>query len=273
MTFCKLIQHDLRCGILRGKYLLTAFVTSIPLIQYFRQLHLYGISGTLGDCLLYLFRGEQVISFLSYGNHKIEVPVLWTLLIASCPALHIDYFLGDMSSNGQQIITRCQSRKRWMLSKCLWAMAGGFLYDLIIIVCAVAGCILMKQEIVFSMTPSVADVLLEMGIVPSGQVVFTAILKPLIALISINLLQIMLQLCINPIAAFLICFAALLFSLYSPLQWLPCTGAIALRNICLPIAEAKSWIPIIGGLATQIICVILSLWRFFGMDLLRREDN
>lgn len=273
MTFCKLIQHDLRCGLLRRKYLLTVLITSIPLIQYFQRLHFYNISGTLGDCLLYLFRGEQAISYLSYGNYKIEVPIFWILLIATCPALHIDYFLGDLTSNGQQIIIRCQSRNRWMLSKCLWAMAGGFLYDLIIIVCAMVGCILMKQEIVFSMTPSVADNLLEMVIVPSGQVVFTAILKPFIALISINLLQIMLQLYINPIAAFLICFAALLFSLYSPLQWLPCTGAIALRNIFLPIADAKSWIPIIAGLVTQIVCVILSLWRFSSMDLLRREDN
>ena len=273
MTFCKLIQHDLRCGILRGKYLLTAFVTSIPLIQYFRQLHLYGISGTLGDCLLYLFRGEQAISFLSYGNHKIEVPVLWILLIATCPALHIDYFLGDMSSNGQQIITRCQSRKRWMLSKCIWAMLGGFLYYLIVFFCAVVGCILMKQEIAFLMTPSVADTLLEMGIVSSGQVGFTVVLKPLFAFLSINLLQIMLQLFLQPIAAFLICFSVLLFSLYSSVQWGPCIGAIALRNIYLPLAEAESWISIISGLVTQIICVILSLWRFSCMDLLRREDN
>lgn len=273
MTFCKLIQHDLRCGLLRGKYLLAAFVTTIPLIQYFRRLYLYNISGTLGDCLLYLLRGEQAISFLSYGNHKIEVPVFWILLIATCPALHIDYFLGDLTSNGQQIIIRCQSRNRWMLSKCIWAMAGGLLYYLIVFVCAVVGCILMKQEIAFSMTPSVLNALLEMGIVSSGQVVFTAVLKPVIAFLSINLLQIMLQLFVHPIAAFLICCAVLLFSLYSPVQWIPCNCAIALRNIGLPFAEAESWIPIISGLVTQIICVILSLRRFSSMDLLRREDN
>lgn len=273
MTFCKLIHHDLRCGLFRVKYLLVALITSIPLIQYFQRLHLHNISGTLGDCLLYLFRGEQAISLLSSGNHKIEAPILWILLISTSPAIHIDYFLRDLTSNGQQIIIRCQSRNRWMLAKCIWAMAGGFLYDLIIFVCAVVGCILMKQEISFSMTPSVADILLEMGIVSSEQVEFTAVLKPLIAFQSINLLQIMLQLFIHPIAAFVICFAVLLFSLYSPVQWIPCMGAIALRNISFPIAEAESWIPTISGLVTQIICVILSIWRFSSMDLLRREDN
>ena len=152
-------------------------------------------------------------------------------------------------------------------------MAGGLFYYLIVFVCAVVGCILMKQEIAFSMTPSVLNALLEMGIVSSGQVVFTAVLKPVIAFLSINLLQIMLQLFVHPIAAFLICCAVLLFSLYSPVQWIPCNCAIALRNIGLPFAEAESWIPIISGLVTQIICVILSLRRFSSMDLLRREDN
>lgn len=273
MTFCKLIHHDLHCGLFRVKYLLTVLVASIPLIQYFQRLSFLNISGTLGDCLLYLFRGEQAISFLSYGNQKIEVPILWILLIVTCPALHIDYFLGDLTSNGQQIIIRSQSRKSWMLSKCIWAMVGGFLYNLIILACAVVGCALMKQEFSFSMTPSVANTLLEMGIVPSGQVIFTAVLKPLITFPSINLLQIMLQMFVHPIVAFLICFVGLLFALYSPVQWVPFNGTIALRNIYFPFSDAESWIPIASSLITQISCVILSTWRFSNIDLLRREGN
>lgn len=271
MTFYKLIQHDLRCGLFRMRYLLIALVTNIPLIQYSQQLRLHKISGTLGDCLLYLFRGEQAISFLSSGNYKIEVPVLWILLIFACPAIHIDYFLGDIASNGQQIITRCQSRNRWMLSKCIWALAGGFFYYLIIFVCAIVWCYFTKQELSLSMTQSVANSILEMSIVSTVQVGFTTVLKPLIAFLSINLLQLTLQLFVRPIVSFLICFAILLFSLYSPVQWIPFVGTIAIRNICLPITEVESWAPIISGIIVQLLCVILTLWKFSNMDLLCRE--
>ena len=117
MTFYKPIQHDLRCGLLRAEYWLAVFVTSISLLQYFRLLSLHSISGTLGGCLLYLFRGEQAISSLSSGNQKTEIPILWILLIVTCPALHIRYFLDGLTINGQQIMIRCQSRKHWILSK------------------------------------------------------------------------------------------------------------------------------------------------------------
>lgn len=273
MTFYKPIQHDLRCGLLRIEYWLAVFVTSISLLQYFRLLSLHNISGTLGDCLLYLFRGEQAISFLSSGSQRSEIPILWILLIVTCPALHINYFLSDLTANGQQIIIRCQCRKHWIVSKCVWAMAGGCFYYLIILVCAVISCILMNQGLSFAMTASIAEEVLKMNTVPAAQVLFTAIVKPLIVFQTGNLLQITLQMFVHPIAAFLICIISILFSLYSPTPWIPFAGAIAVRNIHIPMTRMESWIPIVSCFIAQILCIFTSIWRFSGVDLLRREDT
>ena len=273
MTFYKPIQHDLRCGLLRAEYWLAVFVTSISLLQYFRLLSLHSISGTLGDCLLYLFRGEQAISSLSSGNQKTEIPILWILLIVTCPALHIHYFLDGLTMNGQQIMIRCQSRKHWILSKCVWAMAGGCLYYLMILICAVTSCIIMNQVLSLSMTASIAEDILNTDTVSAKQVLFTAVVKPLIVFQTCNLLQIALQMFIHPIAAFLICFVSILFSLYSPIPWIPFAGAIAVRNIHIPMANIESWISIVSCFIAQLLCISISIWRFSSIDLLRREDT
>ena len=123
------------------------------------------------------------------------------------------------------------------------------------------------------MSEPIAENILEMSAVQPGQVVFTVVIKPLTALISMNLLQMMLQVLVRPIPGFMICFALLLCTLYHPALCFPASGAIALRNICLPITQAESWIPVISAVLTSIACMIISLWRFTHMDLLRKEGN
>lgn len=273
MTFFKLVSYDLHCGLLKRSYPVTALVAALPLIQYFKILGGYGMSGSLGDCLLYLFRGELALSFLSAGNQHIEIPVLWILLMISCLILHTDYFLGDLSSSGQQIVIRSQSRNRWLLSKCSWCIAGSILYYFYILICAIGGCLLTGQELSFSMSRPIAEKVLEMSVVHSSQVVLTVVLKPLAALVSMNLLQLMLQILVRPILGFMICFALLLCTLYHPALCFPASGAIALRNICLPTTQVESWLPVISAVLTGIACMMISLWRFSRMDLLRKEDT
>lgn len=273
MTFFKLVHHDLRCGLFKWTYLGTILIVSIPLVQYFQIINCNNIKGNMGDCLLYIFRGEQAITFLSVGNEKIQVPVLWILLMISCLILHVGYFLGDLTSNGQQIVIRSQSRNHWLLSKCVWITAGGILYYLLIVICVVGWCIFTNQRLSFSMTQTVAEIVLKMDVVAPEQVVFTVVIKPMVALIAMNLLQMMLQVLTRPIAGFMICFALLLFTLYCPALCFPASGAIALRNIYLPITQIESWVPVISGVLTGAVCILISLWRFSSMDLLRKEDS
>lgn len=273
MTFFKLVSHDLRCGLLKRSYWVTILVAVLPLVQYFKILGGCGLSGSLGDCLLYLFRGELALSFLSAGNQHIQIPVLWILLMIFCLILHTDYFLEDLTSSGQQIVIRSQRRVRWLLSKCTWSVAGGILYYFYILICAIGGCLFTEQALSFSMSEPIAEGILKMSAVQSDQVVFTVVIKPLAALVSMNLLQMMLQILVRPIPGFMICFALLLCALYHPALCFPVSGAIALRNICLPMTQTESWVPVFSAVLTSVVCMIISLWRFSHMDLLRKEDN
>lgn len=273
MTFFKLLCHDIRCGLFKLAYCGTILVVSIPLAQYYQTLRRLNVSGSMGDCLLYIFRGEQAISFWAGTNEKMQVPVLWILLMIFCLLLHISYFLGDLTSNGQQIIIRSKSRRNWLLSKIAWIMAGSILYYLIILSCVSGWCIFTGQHLSLSMTQTVAEKVLKMNVVTPDQVVFTVVLKPVVAFIAMNLLQMMLQILIRPIAGFLMCFALLLFSLYCPVLCFPPSGAIALRNIYLPFSQIESWVPVMSGGITGVVCILISFWRFSSLDLLRKEDS
>lgn len=273
MTFSKLLYRDIRCGLFKLSYWGTVLVVGIPLAQYYQALCRLNVSGSMGDCLLYIFRGEQAISSWTGTNEKIQVPVSWILLMIFCLFLHISYFLGDLTSNGQQIIIRSKRRRNWLLSKIVWIIAGSITYYLIILICVVGWCILTGQHLSLSMTRTVAEKVLKMNVVDPGQVVFTAVLKPVVAFITMNLLQMTLQILIRPIAAFLLCFALLLIALYCPVLCFPSSGAIALRNIYLPFSQIESWMPVMSGGITGVVCILISFWRFSSIDLLRKEDS
>ena len=272
MISYKLVFHDFRCGLSLKKLLFTVMVICIPLAQYFQILNMHNFSGNLGDCLLFVFRGERALNSTSGIHEKIQVPILWILLMILPQALNVDYFLNDLTSNGQQIMVRCQSRAHWMLSKCIWAVLYGFLYYLVILLCAIAGCILFRQRLSFSMTPFVADKVLEMDCVPLYQVLLTIVAKPIFAFASMNLIQITMQIAVRPIIALLICFSLVLCSLYCPAMCFPVSGAIALRNVYSPLTEIDCWIPVISAVTTGILCVFISIWNFSHMDLLEKED-
>lgn len=273
MTFCKLIYRDFRVGLFRWPYLITFFIAGIPLLEYVQTLRAYELSGSLGDCLIYLFRGVNVLALPAGNKQKLDIPVFWILLIIVCLFLHIGYFLGDMTASGQQILLRSQSRKNWLLSKCIWSIAGGILYYLLILLSAVIFCLITNQYLKVSMTESVSEIVLNMNTAPPTQVLFTVVLKPILAFVAMNLLQMMLQVLSRPIAGFLICLILILSSLYCPVMCFPTSGAIALRNIYLPMDSFTAWVPVISSLVTGTASIFILVWRFSNMDLLPVEGN
>jgi hypothetical protein len=64
MTSYKILRHDLRCGLLRRRFLLVPLITLIPLIEYLWLAHIYDVNGTTMDMLIYIFKGVASISKL-----------------------------------------------------------------------------------------------------------------------------------------------------------------------------------------------------------------
>ena len=84
MTFCKILLHDLRCGILRLRFLVVPFIVIVPLVEFYWLASVYDISGTSMDMLFWIFKGANPVSVLPGTSERVELPLSWLLIIGCC---------------------------------------------------------------------------------------------------------------------------------------------------------------------------------------------
>lgn len=275
MTFYKILRHDLRCGLLRWRFLLIPLIALIPLIEYLWLAAIYDVNGTTMDMLIYILKGASPVSIIPGANEKIELPVLWLLIIGSCLLINMDYILNDLATNGQQIIIRCKNRVTWYLSKCIWNIMSSLLYLAIILISiAVVGSI-SGNYISLSITPATLAVLFDIwGLesVTSWQAVMVGIVLPCATITALNLLEMTLCLFVKPILSFLSCIGILVVAIYVDNGFLLGNGAMTIRNIVIDAGESALGMVLLSIIITIIGCVILGFLRFSRMDILPRED-
>lgn len=275
MTFYKILRHDLRCGLLRWRFLLIPLIALIPLIEYLWLVAIYDVNGTTMDMLIYIFKGANPVSIIPGVNEKIELPVLWLFVVGSCLLINMDYILNDLATNGQQIIIRCKNRLKWYLSKCIWNIMSSLLYFAIILVSiAVVGSI-SGNYISLSITPATLAILFDIwGLesVTSWQAVMVGIVLPCATITALNLLEMTLCLFVKPILSFLACIGILVVAIYVDNDFLLGNGAMTIRNIVINAGESALGMVLLSIIITIIGCVILGFLRFSRMDILPRED-
>ena len=122
MSWLKLLRHDLRCGLLRWRYLLVPALVLLPCIVCRSEVVLTGAPGTWMDYMLYCFKGSLPLNASS--ELTLALPTFWLLAMAGCLLLNLDYLLSDLTQAGQQIIFRSGKRRGWYLSKCVWNLCS-----------------------------------------------------------------------------------------------------------------------------------------------------
>lgn len=123
MSWHRLLQHDLRCGLLRPRYALIPVFFLLPCLVLLRTLHTAYMEGSWLSYMMYCFRGKLFMEAL--------FPGLWFVVTGGCLYLNLDYLPKDLTQTGTQIILRCGSRVRWFLSKCLWNLLSCCVYSFI----------------------------------------------------------------------------------------------------------------------------------------------
>lgn len=275
MTFYKILRHDLRCGLLRWKFLLIPLIVLIPLIEYLWLAAIYDVNGTTMDMLIYIFKGANPVSIIPGANEKIELPVLWLFVVGSCLLINMDYILNDLATNGQQIIIRCKNRLKWYLSKCIWNIMSSILYFGIILVSIVVVGSISGNYISLSITPATLAILFDiwgLEAVTSWQAVMVGIVLPCATVTALNLLEMTLCLFVKPILSFLSCICILVVAIYVDNGFLLGNGAMTIRNVVISTGESAPGMVLISIIITIIGCVILGFLRFSRMDILPRED-
>lgn len=276
MSLCKLLRHDLRCGLLRWRYLLVPLLFLLPCIACRSMLALMEDGGTWMDYMMYCFKGAKPVVYRA-EELELALPTFWLLAMGGCLFLNLDYLLRDLTNAGQQIIIRSGDRRSWYFSKCLWNLCGCVLYMLLAVAAVLVFTLIFGGQASPLNTPAVTlanfgEVLTEPVTLTGAQGLLAAVLLPLVSLMALSMLQMTLCLLVKPVISFLISMALLVTAVYCNSPLVLGTGAMVIRG--------KALVP--GGIsptaaAIFAVCVILisagaGCLRFKYTDILGLEE-
>lgn len=274
MKWCKLVCYDLRCGLMRIRYLFLFPVFFIPCFLCLFILRQSGIAGSLMDYLAYCFKGVQPI-ILSDSIEYLQLPMLWLLVMGSCMLLNLDYPINDLTKNGQQVMIRCRSRRAWYLSKCIWNIISCVVFFAIcglscfvFMLCTNYECSILNTSDFMALVLSAAS-LTEFNM---SRCIVLSVFCPLINLIALSMLQMTISLFVKPILSFLAILGVLVLSVYISSPLILGNGAMAIRSYYICAGGICSELSIAVSGIVVILCVIIGLVIFQRLDILGTRE-
>lgn len=273
MNLFRLYRHDFKNGLLRWRYLAAVGLWLVPTLIMFDMLQFYNDSGTLGDYLLYIFRGMEAVESMG-ALEKIQLPIPWLVVVGGSLYISLDYLQNDLTTAGQQIMVRCHSRKMWYLSKCLWNISNCFVYFGIgLMVPAIFSLTGGSLELSPSSELTASLFWFTAPIELSGLCVFTiAVVLPFLTMAALNMLQMTLCLFLKPIFSFLSCVCLLITSLFWCSPFSLGNGAMTLRSSVMTDNGIKPLVSAVICLAVLFVCVIVGTMKFQSYDILGVEE-
>lgn len=275
MTFCRILMHDLRCGIFRLRFLAVPFALLIPLAEFHWLESVYDVSGTSMDMLLYIFKGTNPVSALPGTGERVELPLSWLLIMGLPLLLNIDYILNDLALSGQQIIIRCGKRLQWYLSKCVWSVLCTCFYFFLLVLGVSGFACLTGRRLSLSVSLDTVAALFEIQGLDAfslQKTILIGVVMPCVTMMALNLLEMTLCLFMKPVLSFLSCVGVLVLAVYCDNGFVLGNGAMTVRNL----AGSAQWASVRTVLVSASLilagCVIFGTIRFAHMDILSKED-
>lgn len=266
MNWIKTLQHDVRRGLCRWRYFAGFLLFSIPCMELLHKHLAFSAAITWGDYVIACFRG---VSLQSAINRTVELPVSWLLIMVGANLLGLDYFFRDLSLDGQQILLRCESRRKWYFSKCIWNMMSSSLYFLTGILTTLIFTLLSHGEFSLANTPGLIQMYFngEAVLPVSGITTLRmAVLTPWATICTLNMIQMVLLLYIKPVYSFLVCVVVLLASVYVPSPFCLGNGAMMFRTTALMGAGLSVW------KIWSVIVVLMAGSLLIGMARIQKMD-
>ncbi len=204
------------------------------------------------DYILFMFRGMSVFS----GNAvELQDKLPQWLLINIYLSIIIGYFpLRDLNESGMQVLIRTKSREQWWLSKCLWVIFNVLIYYGIAIIVIIAFSIFKgglqlvpSQELNFILSG------LEVSNFSSVQIIVVGLLLPIIASITLSLIQLVISLYTNSIIGNMVIITMLVLTpFYCNSIFIGNYLMILRSSICLGSEGVR-------GSTGIVICILLSV--------------
>lgn len=283
MSWIKVFAHDIRCGLLRWRYLLAPGLVILECFYLGDEAVFRGIGPSLADMVLYIFRGKEPIVGLDIGNAG-ELPLPWLLVMGGILLLNLDYMLYDLTNAGQQVILRSRSRTGWFLGKCLWNLMSTALCFCVMLLTAAAAALCFGGELSLLNHPDLSYCLF--GPFAEGEIMLTraqtlmaGLLAPFLTIAALSMLQMTLCLFMKPVFSFLICEAQLILALFWKSPFCLGEGAMVMRSAWVATdyygpeyAGVSTNVSAVFALAVLIVCVAAGTVRFRHTDILGLEE-
>lgn len=275
MSWIKLLKHDLCCGLFRLRYLIIPFLFTLPCIVCKIQLFEIGLTGTIGDYLLFIFEGKTIIQ----GSDSIDtyIPVLWLLVISGCLLINLDYMLDDMTHYGLQIMVRSETRIGWFVSKCIWNIISVLLYYLVGILTIIAFAMITGSETEIKNTPVFTyiiynDILIQPTSLTTLEVVFITIVTPCVTLSTISIMEMALCTIMSPVVSFLLCMCQIFIALYVQSPYILGNGAMAIRSSIFSESGILGYKAVLFAVSALILIAFLGAKRMQMVDILGSNE-
>ena len=276
MSWFKLVLYDLRCGLIRLRYLLIPWIVLIPCVQLYRELRSGDLTASCMDYLLHIFKGMEPIQ-KGDPTDQIQLPMIWLSIIGGSLLINLDYMLHDLTNAGQQIVLRSGTRSGWFLAKSFWNLASTGLYFVLIILTVIVFTIISDGRLSFDNTPEVF--LKTFSWINSQPVtltlvegVLTSILAPYFTVAALNVLNMTLCLIVKPIIAFFVSMALLVFAVYCNSVCVLGNGAMTIRSNIVAESGHNPLMTICFALIVIVISIVLGIRFFKHTDILSAEE-
>lgn len=274
MRLYRAVTHDIRCGIIKPKYMVVPILALLPCIRFYSILNVEGLKGNWIDYLLYMFKGMEPISILNYSE-PIKLPMLWLLVVGSSLILHMDYFIHDLTAEGQQILVRGKSRRQWFVAKILWLFLSCVVYFLFLIAVSVSFSLLFGVGVSNTNSLDITWLVYDLSapVTLSGaECIMCVFLLPFLTIFAINIIQMVLCLFVKPIISCLVCMLLMVFAVYCNSPFALGNGAMLVRNEIFVENGYNMYAAMAVCAGTVMVSIIFGYIKFRKYDILGVDE-
>ena len=282
--FLKLFWYDIRVGILQQyrKWLIAAAVFTAACLEYLMEIQgyssglameTYPVKETLGNCLLFLFRGMQEYSITL--DKQFTFPAIWMLMYLLAAYFTLYYPYHDLEESGQHLLLRSGGRRLWWISKCVWNLLSVGLFFGISWIVTGLFCLFRGVPLTMELSENMAAFLemrySQLWLHPKEMTV-EILLLPMLVMMACCLLQMTLSLFLRPIFSFMVTGTILLASVYYQTPALIGNYAMTIRNSKLLVGGMDTTVGILFSLGILAGAFLVGLLKFKRYDILRKEN-
>ena len=186
----------------------------------------YEYSGSLGDCLMYMFKGIR--EFQPLTDKEFIVPVVYLTINIIIAIFISGHAVKDLRGYGMSRLMRYGSRRRWWQSACAWNILCVLKYYACFyagaaIMCAVhyrdldsASPVMIHEDIINSMFSGEAE-----GTIHTGLLLLMIVLLPVLTTMAMSLFQMALELYVFPSVSFICVLSVYIMSVFYMKPFMP----------------------------------------------------